>query len=315
MTATLGPSGGDHLQALGLRPERIMETVAFLDSYAATTIAELERASRIGVTDDALHSDERLSSNERLWALRLDAATSLREAAQWSLFLDTARAASLLQRSAFLLDDASAGYSIFLKAISGNPNELRQVLVESSLPLLLAEERTTRPSNRPPEDASVVRPAAQQLAYAFVTATAHRDLLPNRTGDLLFRLAEESPHRVGATPVGSLGTPIRRFWAVAGYLLSGDHDDLDAAMRHLRIMGDHYAEDMEHAHVNTHLWEHAAAPVDVAELDIVGLTVLATRRFGPSRVAELVHVDGDHAPTASIPMQLGLALASTTGRR
>ena len=57
--------------------------------------------------------------------------------------------------------------------------------------------------------------------------------------------------------------------------------DLELVTRHLLVaFARHYSETIELAMVNQHCWAHAAAPVDVADLDLVGISALATRVWG-----------------------------------
>jgi hypothetical protein len=42
----------------------------------------------------------------------------------------------------------------------------------------------------------------------------------------------------------------------------------------------HYAEAIELAMANDYLWHNAAAPVDVAAIDIMGTFAIASRAFG-----------------------------------
>lgn len=123
------------------------------------------------------------------------------------------------------------------------------------------------------------------LACAGVPAASRE--LGGRLRDVL----ANSPHRRGVVPVGALGTPIQRYWAMATALI----DDAAADRSHVpwtpvagpvgladqvEAMASRYAETVGLAMTNSHVWSHAAAPVDVGDIDVVGVATLAVRRFG-----------------------------------
>lgn len=132
---------------------------------------------------------------------------------------------------------------------------------------------------------------AQQDAYSFVSSSALLGSLSSigtSNGKMeygadfyeeqLLEIAQESTHRVGVTPVGALGTPMYRFWAHGRALLGVDPPEVLAT--HLAAMCRSYSEVIEQAQVNTYLWENLASPVDLGDLDIIGIATLAMRRFG-----------------------------------
>ena len=81
---------------------------------------------------------------------------------------------------------------------------------------------------------------------------------------------------------------------------------------HLAGMARRYAETMSLAQVNTHLWRHAAAPVDVGDIDVAGIAALAAHRFG---VDTLLHslqeagVSAERHPIAMAPIEAGVDMA------
>ena len=82
--------------------------------------------------------------------------------------------------------------------------------------------------------------------------------------------------------------------------------------RHLVAMCQVYEEAISLARTNDYLWRNAAAPVDIADLDIAGIAALATRQFDVDRLegalAEATLGRG-LGPIARVPVELGILLA------
>src|SRR6266568_157366 len=95
--------------------------------------------------------------------------------------------------------------------------------------------------------------------------------------------ADQSPHRRGVAPIGSLGTPLRVYWDIARRFLD-DEDDQTATIvaRDLAGMATSYAETIDSAMANQRLWFNAAAPVDVGDIDTSAIAMIAARRLGSS---------------------------------
>jgi hypothetical protein len=104
-----------HLEQMGLDVQQVQVTTDFLEAYANTTIRELKEYE----APDRPAPERFPSSEDRRWILRADAASALREAAQWAMFFDRARARQLLVTSAsyFLEDDHAFG--LFLMTAMG----------------------------------------------------------------------------------------------------------------------------------------------------------------------------------------------------
>ncbi|MET8678813.1 hypothetical protein ABZW18_14850 [Streptomyces sp. NPDC004647] len=61
---------------------------------------------------------------------------------------------------------------------------------------------------------------------------------------------------------------------------------------------------------NTLTWDKAAAPIDVADLDVIGTMALGVRRFGRDRMSDLLGSVVETLPTvARVPLNLGMAVA------
>jgi hypothetical protein len=110
--------------------------------------------------------------------------------------------------------------------------------------------------------------------------------------------------------VGAVGTPAGSYWAIARHLLSRESErDLSAIVPILMSAARRYAEAVGRAMVNEYTFGHAAAPVDVGDVDLAGIVTLTMRRFGRSRTADLL--GGQLAQMdrlARIPIELGMEM-------
>jgi hypothetical protein len=125
-----------------------------------------------------------------------------------------------------------------------------------------------------------------QQAYIFLAAAATRDVA-NEYRSFLRALAQTSLNRSGVVSVGALGVPIHRYWALAAGFLDPEVD-INGMRPHLAAIAARYAETMELARANRYLWENCAAPVDVGDIDIAGITALLVDRLGDDRFTSIV---------------------------
>lgn len=99
---------------------------------------------------------------------------------------------------------------------------------------------------------------------------------------------------------------------IAEQLLHKHPESIDEISRHLVDMCQAYAEIVQLAGANHYLWGNAAAPVDVGDIDIAGVTALATQRLGLSAVERMIQslAEGTQlSDVALAPMRAGLVLA------
>ncbi|MGW7532047.1 hypothetical protein [Amycolatopsis sp. NPDC054798] len=290
---------GEQLRALGLSPEQVQRAASFHEACAETALTELREIERR--SEPAEH--ERLS--EVRFALRANAASALREAAQWRLLLSPVNALSRLRRAGTLFQELGQPFGYYLKAMTGTLDKQDPDRINGLMYALFAELTGERPHATGSGD-SGIRAHPQQQAYLIVTASS----LEAPGGREFAQVAvRRSPHRSGVIPVGSLGTPITKYWSIASHLLSGQQEDAFAVAGLLQSMCRVYGETMALARSNEHLWKNASAPVDVADLDIAGLTALSARRFGPSMTADMFADAGPLDALDRIPLDLGLSLA------
>jgi hypothetical protein len=150
----------------------------------------------------------------------------------------------------------------------------------------------------------------QQQAYLMLAATGGESV--GQLAETVSAVLDASPHATGVVPVGALGTPIRRLWDVAAHLLARQPGSPEVIAGHLAGMAFRYAEAMSLAQVNTHLWRHAAAPVDVGDIDVAGVAALAAHRFGADTLLGSVRqagVSAERDPIAMAPIEAGAAMA------
>jgi hypothetical protein len=284
--------------------------VEFLEGYGQRCFEEVEE----------LRSSADRSEDES-WTVLMDAASAFREAGQWCLLFDGARSRELLARAGAIYSRFGLGYGYYLQAVAepARVGEIRHD-VRSGLARLMGSRAGLR---KRPEDGEPAAEDAlnypQQQAYlllAGVAAGGDDDELR----EMVRTVVAASPHRVGVSPVGALGIPIRRFWSLASALIGGGRDgpaadresEFDAVLAvvsHVREWVARYVSSVELAMANEHCWRHAAAPVDAVDLDICGTIALAASRFGVGQLMDgLVPLANELHPLGRVQIELGQEL-------
>ncbi|MGH3380754.1 MAG: hypothetical protein ACRDP6_39075 [Actinoallomurus sp.] len=296
---------------------RVNAAIDFLTSYAEATLSQLERSQP---------PSEPLTPDDPAWILRLDAASALREAGQWAVCVDPLRGLGLLDRAGSLYYDAGLGFGFFLRVLAGPwfqepPFEsfARGIQTLTGPGLSSPDVGPGAAQSASPLEESLRHP--QQQAYFLLAATGS-PVIAMEFGRDLSRLLTESPHSRGVAPVGALGTPIHRLWAVARALLTGtlgryqrgDEEEQDSPVRtvteHLIAMSRDYAESIELAMVNDHCWRNAASPVDVGDVDIIGIVGYASRIFGFDTVySTLIETTSNEHQFARLLIEMALDAA------
>ena len=124
-------------------------------------------------------------------------------------------------------------------------------------------------------------------------------------------------------PVGALGTPIRSYWQMTqalvadvdpDYILSGG---LAAELAdHIEAMARRYAGSIDLAMTNSHVLRHAAAPVDVGDADVAGVTTLAARHFGLEEMRGVLEERSSRMDLlARVQVEIALEFASAAAGR
>lgn len=296
------------LGLLQLERDRIETAVDFYEAYAKLTLSEAEGRGPSGESS--------------LWEDSIDAASALRQAAQWAMLIDPRRAASLMTQAGLLFQRRGYGFGTFLLVAAGRPLDRAVARRDAqSLAAVLTNAATDLPIDSP------LRHPQQQAYLLLACAGMSVRALGGRERDLLVRAADRSPHRRGVVPVGALGAPISRYWRIAEALLSVDRGGDEPESRESRFLDRaaadvsnaleplcrQYARSIEQAMVNERLWFGAAAPVDVGDIDIACIVLLAARRLGLGRTMDwtgrLTGALGESDALATVPVTLGVELA------
>lgn len=286
-------------------PDQARRAARFLRAYASTCLREAEGSAmessvaRVDANADARTGEPGAGTIGPVPAEipLADAASALREAGQWLLYLDPAASRDSLRAAAALYSQLGFPYGYYLHVVTGSwvvdpPTRLFKTALEELLRVLMPDaEAPERSGNMPREAERGLREALrhpQQQSYLLLASAgspAVADAFPGHLRNAIY----QSPNRDGVLPVGSLGTPVRRFWAISQAFASGDPHEVITIARHLAAMANSYAETMSLAQVNKYLWANTAAPVDVGDLDIAGIAALSTRRYGAEALLDAMH--------------------------
>ncbi|MFF0004595.1 hypothetical protein ACFYQT_14305 [Streptomyces tibetensis] len=290
------PPGPSPLVPLRLSDEQVATAADFHESYARTVLAEARSAG--GPSTEAL----------------IEAASAYRLAGQWRLLVAPDRAVrETLAQAADLFTEAGLAYGAYLRA-SLAPREVERSTRDSWTRQLLLHgtPRNTDDAVRRETDALLDHPQQQTYLLLACAMTADEDPAAR---DRLTAFATTSPHRVGVVPVGSLAMPVRMFWGLALNLL--DEDSGHAAASYAATLSElsrAYARSVELAMANKLTWSKAAAPVDVADLDVIGAVAMGVRRFGEVRMRRLLaDVAGELSAVAEVPLNIGIRVAGPPG--
>jgi hypothetical protein len=215
-------------------------------------------------------------------AERMDAASSLREAGQWALLFDPHRARELLKRSGGLWLELGYPFGAFLMAAFATERNDRS----AAAPFVDDLMRNLPQGRRPTDDRQphLLLTYPHQQAYLLLAIAAMPGRI-NQLGALIDRAAS-SPHRNGVAPIGALGTPIRMHWRMATALLQArvrqNREDVAADVSgSLADIAEIYGRTIDSAMANRYLWSAGGAPVEVADLDVVGVISVAATQLGP----------------------------------
>jgi hypothetical protein len=277
-----------HLETLQLDSHRIEVAVDFFEAYASF----IQSPSSDITGENAL----------------VDAASSLRVAGQWAMLLDTQRAMDLFKASALIWYRMGYGYGAFLLAAFApdqlDPDAMVGQLTQLAQPFIRGRIRFVEEYQLPEP---LLHPQQQVYLLLAGTGMSRQMDLP---AEVLGIFADQSPHRRGVAPVGSLGTPMRVYWNIARNFLDRD-DERTAALvaRDLAGMATSYAETIDSAMANQRLWFNAAAPVDVGDTDTAAIAMIAARRLGADlTITHLRSAASDLEAVAHVPVELAIEM-------
>ena len=308
------------LEELNLDLSQVRSRTDFLESYANTTGRELEDLPQSDTSAEP--SEGSTEGPDRKWILTMDQASAIREAASWAVYFDVDRAIALLNRAGFLYHNVDMAFGSFLLTVAGTPplDELPGDI--GLLARLHGRASTAGPATIPD---SLHHP--QQQAYLLLACAGMADKVtdyrrPQVVGEgsryrqALHAIAAESPIRQGVLLFGSLGIPVRVPWDIGVHLLQDNNpESLDAVARYLTVLCRRYAETMELAAVNKYLWSHAAAPVDVGDIEVIGIAALAAAHFGSEEItASITRLGVQTGDISFIPLSLGREISERSER-
>jgi hypothetical protein len=283
------------MQALQLDPVQVTSAADFFEAYARYV---LPRRPASGDSDAASAANI------------LDAASSLRAAGQWAMLFDSRRAMRLLAEAGRIWQDLDYGFGPFVLAAVA-PRELDRRRMSDGLrqmaePYVQSQELSGQVAEAG-EQQEIPEPMRhpQQQAYLLLACASLWQRL-DLERDLLRLIVDQSPHHRGVTPIGALGTPLRQYWNIAGLFLdSSDVETARSVATDLGRMSDAYAEAINSAMANEQLWFNAAAPVDVADIDITAIALIAAGRLGADLTRQhLRSAAGSLGPIARVPLDL-----------
>ena len=277
-----------HLQTLQLQPNQVEIAADFFEAYASFI-----RSSTAEVRDESALAD---------------AASSLRAAGQWAMFLDPDRAVRLFRASAGIWHRMGHGFGTFLLAAFA-PDELDRYEMISRLAPLAQPYIERQTGSAKPQELPEPLLHPQQQVYLLLAETGLSRQMDLPAG-ILRPFADQSPHRRGVAPIGSLGTPMRIYWDIARHFLD-DEDDQTATLvaRDLADMARTYAQTIDSAMANQRLWFNAAAPVDVGDIDTLAIAMIAARRLGFDLTREhLQSAANDLEAIERVPVELAIEM-------
>jgi hypothetical protein len=300
----------EHLRRVGIDVNRVTNAIAFYESYANTVQDELFQ-----VTSQLASARDRdlVRLNDYRWQLSVDVASSFREAGQWALLIDIDRARRLLSRSGRIFEGLGHAFGLFLlvacRMLQSADSKGRS---QRDVEVLLQLNQLTGTRRNQVHDVPEAMYHPQQQAYLLLALCATPEIA-ERYSTQLHTVCSESPHGEGGTPVGALGIPIRHYWATASALLDGNGDQFIG--EHLTPFVNRYMDNVLSARSNKYLWDHAASPVDVADVDAIGVVSLAVQRFGRHIIGPQLYDRGELEfglpAIGSSLLEIGYELATT----
>lgn len=242
------------------------------------------------------------------WPALVDRATSLVEASQWALLIDSYRARQLMSAAAEIFRAGLGhGYGYFLRvAASGDVGKdadrlVYWILATSGLQAqarpfdargLETDLESLEDNNSMPH--AMAHP--QQQAYGLL-ALAGDPTTAERFRAELSALVMESSRRNDVVPMGALGTPVGSMWRIGAMLISRDAKAYSEAI--VRVLR-RYSENVQVAQSSAYLWRTGLAPIDVVDTDIVGLIAIGYRNFGSEFLALIENQDLDRVARSTV---------------
>jgi len=287
----------DLLRLLQADAEHLSQRADFYEHYAQHLAEGIERErSRGGAI------------NGGGWRTAAYVATALRFAAQYALVVDPQRAAALLRRAADAYLDLGVSYGYLLLA-TVDPDAVAQRMFSERARAAAMHAHDERPLAA----AAAVHPA--QLTYLLLAMSSDRIIASELQGPR--RALRERLGAHGTAVVGPQSLPLAIYVTFCDELLRLSEGDstqnavqsVEPIIAPLMRMGRGYEDGIRDARINQYLWDRLQAPVDIVDLDIVGMTVLAKvamERAGMDLDAQVRQTTD--LTLATVPMYVGLTL-------
>jgi hypothetical protein len=287
-----------HVRQLDLGEDQVMMAIDFHEAYARLVLDEAQERPMQHQTD---------ASQDERWTALVDAASALREAGQWAMLLDQERGQALLREAGRIFHRLEYGFGAFLRVAVADPTLSVRDMRRGVQQLAVLHDETMERQSSTEIPSPLYHP--QQQAYLLLAASG----MAERLGPLRERagaLAEGSPQRLGVLPMGALGAPVRLYWEVARVLLHPGPSTAAVIARHLSELCLGYARRIPLAMANQRLWNHAAAPVDVVDVDIIGIVAVSAQRLGLEMMGTALRAEIERLPElARMPLELAIDIA------
>jgi hypothetical protein len=216
-----------------------------------------------------------LVSRDDPWRSAAIRASAYRTAAQYAALVDPPAAARLAMRASSAYMEAGLPFGAMMAVgLMGDRTAITTVSVDRIL------EMTTGFSALDPVQ-------RMYLLLALVGHPVLADVFAKVRRDMVRNLEAHRLH-----PVGAHGVPLADHLALASTLNATERQQYEAAapaddvdypaevFEHLAVIGRRSAEALRVAQDNDYLWENAAAPVDLVDLEDVAMTGLILNRLG-----------------------------------
>ncbi len=287
-------------EILGVDREHLARRADFYEHYAATLsdMTSEEISPSVATTTDG-------------WRTAACVGTALRFAAQYALLFDSHRAIRLLREAARVYLDLGVHYGYLLLAMA-EPDAVAQHMFSE----FQFSYREGQAPDRPLAAAAWAHPA--QLTYLLLVMSSHGIIASELSQ--AHKSVHERLSAHGTAPVGPQSLPVDFYLTFCDTLTSLNDRERrversepasNRIVRMLSQMGRGYEDAIRRAHVNQYLWELQQAPVDIVDLDIVGMTILADvamREAGMDLKTEVRLAVNDSPTMAMLPIYTGLAL-------
>jgi hypothetical protein len=296
-------SAGSVLNQLGLSEESVRSQANFYLAYAEELESARSPASRTGVWSE-------LANPDQSWTGQATLASTYRLAAQFLALIDPLHAALVAVRAAMVYLELGMPFGALLATA---------LLDDTMLRTRSGRRRITRPLRVMLTEHTVQDPV--QRLYLLLAAIAHPELRDAASLRSIRALRTElSAHQLH--PVGAQGAPLASYFEIVTLMLPRDvypavvlnlpeqYQPRSRLFEALIAIGRQEAATLLVAQRNDYLWSHAAAPVDVVDLEGTAICGLAMRseRMPASPYEALSERMSPEDPLSEIPMWAAQAL-------